>query len=301
MEVLDLKNSRGNGISLPIPATLRFYVDQERDDILENLSHEDQSTPIEVCLLLLERVGCAQPSDEQHAFRNHLWNHVHDNILAGRDIHELTATEIDLDKQQHVLRKYLEIKVAIFGTHWEKSSMLIQEVMHGNVSINALFGGQGNTTRLLDELHHIWYGYNALVNGMFETITGELRDLANTPSIREQYLHGCDLLHWLNHPTSRPPTAYIVSAPLSFPLIGLLQLVRFKAVCMCLGITPADFPRIFSGLAGHSQGLLAAIAISQSRTWHEYHQSSIVAIKILFWIGARCQQVFDDKYARYIQ
>ncbi|KAH8724218.1 hypothetical protein GQ44DRAFT_593930, partial [Phaeosphaeriaceae sp. PMI808] len=91
----------------------------------------------------------------------------------------------------------------------------------------------------------------------------------------------------------QPPNEYLISAPVSFPLIGLLQLIRFKAICMSLGMSLEDLPNRMQGLAGHSQGVIVATAISTAKTWNEYRDAALRAVKILFWIGARSSQCFE--------
>lgn len=127
---------------------------------------------------------------------------------------------------------------------------------------------------------------------------------------------------------ARPPTAYLRSCPVSYPLIGLTQLVRpircsiltaragshhvlqverpptldrcvlqvnYAAALDHLGIGPEGFlPRV-KGTTGHSQGVVAAVVLSRSRTVDLFLRYSGEMIEYLFWHGARMQQVANER------
>ncbi|KAF2031178.1 hypothetical protein EK21DRAFT_63808, partial [Setomelanomma holmii] len=143
--------------------------------------------------------------------------------------------------------------------------------------------------------------YQPLIEDILEPIGILLKDLAASDGISEQYPGGLDVLTWIQSTDAQPPNEYLISAPVSFPLIGLLQLIRFKAVCMSLGITPDELPERFEGLSGHSQGVIVATAISTATSWTEYCDAAVKAVKILFWIGARSSQAFKRKYSQPTQ
>jgi hypothetical protein len=59
------------------------------------------------------------------------------------------------------------------------------------------------------------------------------------------------------------------SIPISFPLIGLTQLVQYLVVCHVANLTPGKFHSRLSGATGHSQGIVSAVVIAASGTFEE--------------------------------
>jgi hypothetical protein len=79
-----------------------------------------------------------------------------------------------------------------------------------------------------------------------------------------------ELLHshratWLTGVTPRPPVASFASVPVSFPLIGLMQFTQYLVAARVSGLSPAELSACFSGVSGHFQGLVTAVAISSSK------------------------------------
>ncbi|KAL2018201.1 hypothetical protein VTK56DRAFT_1174 [Thermocarpiscus australiensis] len=176
-------------------------------------------------------------------------------------------------------------------------SALLHAQASGKARIHGLFGGQGNNKHYCDELRVVWDTYAPLICDFIESLSSVLHTLSQDERVADQYPHGLDVLHWLRGPESEsiPDDDYLISAPVSFPLIGLLQLAHTKAVCMSLGVGPDGFSRLFGGgLAGHSQGVVVAAAVATASDWASFLDASIKAVTILFWIGSRCQQVFSQ-------
>jgi len=97
---------------------------------------------------------------------------------------------------------------------------------------------------------------------------------------------------WLHNPDSTPDIDYLVSAPVSFPLIGLVQLAHYSVTCKVLGLTPGQFRERISGTTGHSQGIVLAAATSAADSWESFSKVATSALTILFWIGSRSQQTY---------
>jgi fatty acid synthase subunit alpha len=110
------------------------------------------------------------------------------------------------------------------------------------------------------------------------------------------YTFGLDVASWLSGATALPGPAvsYLTSVPISFPLIGLTQLVQyFKLVaCHIANLTPGELRSRLSGATGHSQGIVSAVVIAASGTFEEFADNSHKAIKWLFYSGLRGQQAF---------
>ena len=106
------------------------------------------------------------------------------------------------------------------------------------------------------------------------------------------YAFCLDVASWLSGATARPAVPYLVSVPVSFPLIGLTQLVQYLVVCHVANLTPSKLCSQISGATGHSQGIVSAVGIAASGTFEEFTKNSRKALKWLFYSGLRGQQAF---------
>ena len=103
---------------------------------------------------------------------------------------------------------------------------------------------------------------------------------------------GLVIVSWILGAAAHPAVPYLASVPISFPLIGLTQLVQYLVVCHVAGLTPGELRSRLSGATGHSQGIVSAIVIATSGTFEEFVDNSHKAIKWLFYSGLRGQQAF---------
>ena len=159
-----------------------------------------------------------------------------------------------------------------------------------------LFGGQGNTRYYFDEIRSVVATYRPFITDLLESLSRNLLDLSHDVRASEQYEEGLHVMQWLLSPESTPSEDYLLAAPVSFPLIGLLQLLYVEAVLKALNLTPAEIPAVFRGFTGHSQGVAVACAVATASDWHAFHEAAIKAVTVLFWIGVRCQQVLPQEY-----
>jgi fatty acid synthase subunit alpha len=105
------------------------------------------------------------------------------------------------------------------------------------------------------------------------------------------YKFGLDVASWLSGAAARPAVPYLASVPISFPLIGLTQLVQYLVVCLVANLTPGELRSRILGAMGHSQGIVSAVVIAASGTFEEFADNSRKAIKWLFYSGLRGEQV----------
>ncbi|KAM7183863.1 beta subunit of fatty acid synthetase, partial [Naviculisporaceae sp. PSN 640] len=202
-------------------------------------------------------------------------------------------------RQRDLLSKYYQ--TSLFSG---ASSALLQAQESGTAKFLGLLGGQGNNRAYFDEFRSIWEAYRPLIGSYVDTLSEILNTLSqgvhfddedDVNNIKDQYPHGLDPTSWFRDPDATPSAEYLVSAPVSFPLIGLLQLTHIKAVCLSLGVSPAGLFK--GGLSGHSQGVIVAAVLATippSANWEEaYLSASLKALKILFSIGARSQQIYS--------
>jgi len=211
--------------------------------------------------------------------------------MDDEDVHVLAVrhAEGDADRRDFI-RDHLERRGGSAGGR----SALLRAQDEGSARVYGILGGQGNNKNYFDEFRTLYNTYRPLVQDVVESAAQLLNALSRDERVSDQYESSLDVTAWLQGAAATPSADYLVTAPVSFPLIGLLQLAQIKVVCVCLGCSPAELPAVFRGLAGHSQGVIVATAVATASTWAEFHSAARKAVEILFWIGARCQQSFAE-------
>ncbi|CCO34685.1 fatty acid synthase subunit beta, fungi type [Rhizoctonia solani AG-1 IB] len=106
------------------------------------------------------------------------------------------------------------------------------------------------------------------------------------------YVHGLDVLGWLDGSIPVPPLEYLASVPVSFPVIGLAQLVQYIVVASVTALTPGELRDRLKGATGHSQGILSAVVAATSTNLESFSENSAKALRWLVWVGARGQEAF---------
>ncbi|OLY84576.1 Fatty acid synthase subunit beta, partial [Smittium mucronatum] len=102
-------------------------------------------------------------------------------------------------------------------------------------------------------------------------------------------------MEWVISDEKKPDLQYINHSFVSFPLIGLVQLLNTYILLQTLSIEPSEFSKSFHSLSGHSQGILSAYVLSISTDIKSFVNNSVIAIKILFVIGAYSHIDFPDR------
>ena len=242
-------------------------------------------------------IGAPTPPDSGVELGRLLLDVLETTYLKGEDIHTFAA-ELDCSDnvKQLVIRSYYDAvhltqkslkyrESALFGTSNEEAPKCIYMV----------FGGQGNTERYFDELRDAYATYPMFLEDMLERSSEILGSLAKADTTRaRQYPKGLDFMRWLRDPECTPPTNYLLSAPVSFPLIGLVQLVNYCVTCKVLRKSPGELLSRSKGLTGHSQGTVVAAAIATATTWEGFNRAVKSALTTLFYIGYRSQQTYPE-------
>ncbi|KAF5382044.1 hypothetical protein D9615_004428 [Tricholomella constricta] len=219
------------------------------------------------------------------------------SYLASKDVHTLTSA-FDTEVRKAVLSAYFRALSALQTQNVADipagpQSALLLAATSGKASIFALFGGQGTNEVYFDELQSLYDIYKPFITPFLATVTNEvLVPLAEEHQASTHYLHGLDAISWLDDASLRPSTAYLASVPVSFPLIGLTQLVQYLIVCKVTGLTPGEIRDRIAGATGHSQGIVSAVVIAASASFEEFTENSRKALKWLFFSGLRGQQAF---------
>jgi fatty acid synthase subunit alpha, fungi type len=140
------------------------------------------------------------------------------------------------------------------------------EALSGRASIFALFDGQGINEIYFDELQMLFNTYRPLVDPFLASIIDEvLQPLASASGDISFYEHSLNIILWLTGAVLLPPVDYFASVPVSFPFIGLTQFTQNLVPAHVSGLSPAELSARFSGMSGHSQGFVTAVAIFSSQ------------------------------------
>ncbi|VVT56943.1 uncharacterized protein SAPINGB_P005430 [Magnusiomyces paraingens] len=221
-------------------------------------------------------------------------------FLRGNNVHAVaTALQASPDsntttaKVKNVVRSYYAARLAANRPIKSHESALFRAIEDGQASIYAIFGGQGNSEDYFQELVEIYSVYGDLVSDFIQLLADKILSLFRThEDAKKIYTNGFDIMKWLKSPESTPDVDYLVFAPVSVPIIGIIQLAHFAITSKVLGKTPGELRKYFSGATGHSQGLISALAIGSSESWESFEEEALKAITILFYIGFYAQRFY---------
>lgn len=293
--------------SFLIPTNLHFQAAQVKDRFLaslpeptDELAQDDE--PSSVAELVGRYLGFvaqdveegdddAQGSGED--VLKFVLNEFERAFLRGNEVHAVASGLPGIDaKKLEVVRCYYAARAAASRPLRSHESALFRAADDGSATIYSVFGGQGNIEEYFEELRELYKTYPSFVEQLIASAAELLQNLARDPRAEKLYSKGLDILSWLHHPETTPDIDYLVSAPVSFPLIGLVQLSHYTVTCRVLGLSPGQFRERLSGTTGHSQGVVLAAATSAADTWESFAKVAISSLTILFWIGARSQQTY---------
>lgn len=216
--------------------------------------------------------------------------------FATSEIHSFAANLLEDDtypttplKVKEVIKNYFAALLAAKVPIAKSSSDLLRASAERTAKTFAIFGGQGNTDDYFDELRELNAMYGGLIGDFLAQVAAKLNSLVkNTENVDKIYTQGFDILTWLKSADQTPDQDYLLSVPVSCPLICVIQLCHFAVTCKTLGVTPGEFRDALVGATGHSQGLVTAVAIASSDSWESFFENSLKAVSLLFFIGARC-------------
>ena len=214
-------------------------------------------------------------------------------FLQGNDIHALAASLPGISaKKLVVVRSYYNARAAANRPIKTHESALFREAADGNASLYAIFGGQGNIEEYFEELRDAYTTYAYFLEDFIIESASHLLTLSRDPRALKLYPKGLDVMRWLHNRDAQPDTDYLVSAPVSLPLIGLTQLAHYMVTCRAVGTHPGHIRNLLKGSTGHSQGVVTAAAIAYAKDWPSFQIAAKDALTILFWIGCRSQQAY---------
>lgn len=214
-------------------------------------------------------------------------------FLRGNDVHVLAKSLPGIvQKQIAVVRCYYAARSTANKAIRPYHSALLRAADEDGAKIYNIFGGQGNIVEYFDELREVYETYPSFVSELVTSAAEFLQQLSRDPRAEKLYAKGLDVMTWLQSPDTTPDADYLISAPVSLPLIGLVQLCHYQVLGKGLGLHPGILRDRISGASGHSQGIVVAAATAAASDWASFEKCARDALVVLFWIGARSQQVF---------
>ena len=293
--------------SFLIPTSIHFHASQLKERFsaslpapTDELAQDDE--PSSVPELVARYMGYiakevdAGEDDAQGSYEEVLklvLNEFERAFLQGNEVHPLAASLPGIDsKKLEVIRSYYAARSAANRPIKPHQSALFRAADDNSAQIYTIFGGQGNIEEYFEELREIHTVYPSFVGELITTAADLLQSLSRHPEAEKLYSKGLDVLGWLQDPEATPDVDYLISAPVSFPIIGLLQLAHYEVTCKALGVHPGVLRDRIQGTTGHSQGVVVAAATAAAGSWDEWREAVASALTILFWIGARSQETF---------
>lgn len=293
--------------SFLIPTNLHFYASESKDAFLaslpaptDELAQDDEPSSVaELVARYLGYVTKRIEEGEDDASGSHeeiaklVLNEFERAFLRGNEVHALIATLPGIvNKKREVIRCYYAARAVTNRPLRPHESALLRAAADDQARIYTIFGGQGNIEEYFDELREVFVDYRGMVESLITSSAELLQSLSRDPRAEKLYSKGLDVMGWLSDPDATPDLDYLISSPVSFPLIGLVQLSHYTVTCKLMGLTPGQFRDRISGTTGHSQGVVLAAATAAADSWDSFHKIAISALTILFWIGARSQQTY---------
>ncbi|KAJ5594567.1 uncharacterized protein N7459_000775 [Penicillium hispanicum] len=293
--------------SFLVPTSLHFHASQLKDTFTASLPEPTDELalddePSSVAELVARYIGHVSQEveegedDAQGSYVEVLklvLNEFERAFMRGNDVHAVAAILPGIvAKKNQVVEAYYAGRAAAGRPTKPYDSALFRAASDEAAGIYTVFGGQGNIEEYFDELRTIYTTYPSFVEDLITSSAELLQSLSREPEASKLYPKGLDILQWLRDRDAQPDTDYLVSAPVSLPLIGLVQLAHYMVTCKVLGRQPGDLLERIRGTTGHSQGVVTAAAIATATTWESFAKCARNALTMLFWIGLRSQQAY---------
>ncbi|KAL9046344.1 MAG: hypothetical protein Q9214_000797 [Letrouitia sp. 1 TL-2023] len=212
-----------------------------------------------------------------------------ENLPASADVHP-PAIILDKSSNDLLLDNENSSRQATGASQLDSHPIFSDADGNEKASLYGLCEGQGiANTVCLRELRELHRTHGDFLEDLLEVASETLGSLAILPEVSGFYDNiGFNVRQWVEDAKAAPEDDVLPLAPFSFPLIGLLSLSHFCITCKSLQQSPGDVRDAFKGITGHSQGIVAAMAIARSSNWPSFYKSARVAMEMLFWIGFEC-------------
>ena len=155
-------------------------------------------------------------------------------------------------------------------------------------SVFIQFAGQG--VKYIDDLRRL-YSQNPCVQPFIIDCIKEISIQAKKyDDSKTGFFHcGIDIETWINSPGETPDQGYLLSSPLSHPLIFLTQIANYLSLILD-GLDQDKLIRNTHSATGFSTGVVAAILVSLNLPVDALIKKAIKTQAMFFWQGIRTQQ-----------
>lgn len=150
------------------------------------------------------------------------------------------------------------------------------------------FAGQG--VKYMDDLRRIYQStpdIRPFIHQAADTLNAQaaLYDDSQTGFFSK----GLDVAAWINTPGSTPDLGYLLSSPLSHPLIYLTQISSYMSFLL-EGVNQDRLLERTHSVTGFSTGIVAAILVSMGLPYDSLCQWALKVMAMFVWQGIRCQE-----------
>lgn len=266
------------------PYKVQFLEETSKQALGSDGQTAPESTAVLALSFLQYLVNIYAPIDITTAFFRAL-----EGQFVGRsDIHSVVAGSSDSSNtRRRALRAYFSAVEYTSSTPTPATSALLNSAYAGKSKVLVVFGGQGPANAsCVRELRELSSTYRSLLRRLIVTVTPLLTSLCQHPDTKQFFAgRAIDLQTWLAVDGDTPDDSFLGSAPVSLPIIGLLDLANYCVMCQILGKSPGEVATSFYGVSGHSQGIAVAAAVSKSTSWDSFYANACLVVEMLFWIG----------------
>jgi|GEM_PF-2423356 len=150
------------------------------------------------------------------------------------------------------------------------------------------FAGQG--VKYMDELRRI-YTSTPGIQPFIMAAVDEIRRQAERydDSATGFFAQGLDVDRWILHPETTPDNGYLLSSPLSHPLIFLTQISGYLSLVLD-GMDQDLLLANTHSATGFSTGIVAAVLVSQGLPFDDFVEKALKVQAMFVWQGIRCQE-----------
>lgn len=166
----------------------------------------------------------------------------------------------------------------------------------GTPRIFIQFAGQG--VKYMDELRRL-YRMNPAIQPFIRNAATVIQQEQSQYDDSETgfFSQGLDLMRWIESPDQTPDAGYLLSSPLSHPLIYTCQIATYLSVLQ-EGLDPEWLLAHTHSTTGFSTGILAAVIAAMGLPLLEMEAMALRGQAMFFWQGVRCQQAMHRFGAR---
>ena len=150
------------------------------------------------------------------------------------------------------------------------------------------FAGQGN--QYLKELRRVYLSEPATQNFINLAIS-KIKD--ETKRCEEAgldfYRHGMEIDRWIEKEETAPPFSYLLSSPVSYPLIFLTRIANYLSLIK-EGPTHPQLCHSLKGTRGFSTGIVAALLSALNVPHPKWLERALACQGLFVWAGAKVQE-----------